>query len=326
MRDRLLYFTLVFGLFAPLFLPGEGRANEPVTIRIGHGFSSEEQLWLMKAMPQVATNVGKVYNLAFTAFRSSETRFKAFESGQLDAGTASAYSLLFAVSKGIHLTVVASISKESDKGFPAQFFVLIDSPIKTVTDLKDRTIAINGYQSSDQLWARSAIIAAGLNPEKDVKWALVPFPNMGEALRSRRIDTAGFSQPYASAEQERGGVRSLFNSRTYLPFDEEQQLVYFQPAFLKKNPKAVGAFVADLVQATNYYLAETTKAKQSLLDAKMVSLKPELYLHMPDSYRDPTCRPSVEQLEKQQDLMISTGYMKSKLDIPGFIDASFLPK
>src|SRR5580704_8765540 len=93
MRDCFFRRTFVFGLLlTPLFSSGAARADDPVTIRIGHGFSSEEQLWLMKAMPQVATNVGKVYNLAFTAFRSSETRFKAFEAGQLDAGTASAYS------------------------------------------------------------------------------------------------------------------------------------------------------------------------------------------------------------------------------------------
>jgi hypothetical protein len=58
----------------------------------------------------------------------------------------------------------------------------------------------------------------------------------------------------------------------------------------------------------------------------MVLLKPELYLHMPDSYRDASCRPSLEQLAKQQDLMISAGYMKTKLDIPSFIDTSFMPR
>src|SRR6185503_11282868 len=112
-RVRVSYYTFALGLLlVSLLIPNVSRSAEPVKIRIGHGFSSEEQLWLMKAMPQVAANQGKLYQLEFTSFRSSETRFKAFESGQLDAGTASAYSLLFAVSKGMHLKVVASISKE----------------------------------------------------------------------------------------------------------------------------------------------------------------------------------------------------------------------
>ena len=73
---------------------------QPVTLRVGHGSAVEEQLWLMKAKPDVTPNQGKVYNLEFTLFRGTDTRFQAFEAGQLDIATASGHSAILPRRRG----------------------------------------------------------------------------------------------------------------------------------------------------------------------------------------------------------------------------------
>ena len=45
---------------------------QPVTIRIGHGSAAEDQLWLMKAKPEITPNQGKLYKLDFTLFRGGD--------------------------------------------------------------------------------------------------------------------------------------------------------------------------------------------------------------------------------------------------------------
>ncbi len=86
------------------------------------------------------------------------------------------------------------------------------SPIRSVKDLKGKTIGLNGLREAFELGARLALLDAGLDPDRDVKWAVVPPPNMGEALRTGKVDLASLSQPFYAAEEARGGIRTLFTA------------------------------------------------------------------------------------------------------------------
>jgi hypothetical protein len=103
-------------------------AAEPYKIRVGHGAAVEEQLWLMKAMPSITPNQGKVYTLDYQLFRGTDQRFKAVEAGELDVFTASGATSTIAYSQGLRFKAVATISMESSKGFVTQYVVLADSP------------------------------------------------------------------------------------------------------------------------------------------------------------------------------------------------------
>jgi ABC-type nitrate/sulfonate/bicarbonate transport system substrate-binding protein len=300
-------------------------AEEPVTIRIGYGPAAEEQLWLMAAKPDVTPNQGKAYKLDMTIFRGSAPRFKAFEGGQLDAATTSANAALLAASKGIPLKILASISRESSKGFTTKYLVAADSKIATIADLRGKTIGINGYRSSIEIWARAALIEAGLNPDRDVKWAVVPFPAMGEAIRTGKVDVAGVPQPFAALEEHQGGLRILFDSKTGIPFDEELQVLIFQPDFLKKHPDAVRAFLADFVAATQFYGQHRHEAQQALLDAKFVQLDPAVLFAMQDNYRAPDGRPSIDLLRQMQDLMLKMKFQDEPAKLDEIVDLSFFP-
>src|SRR3954464_4894131 len=89
--------------------------------------------------------------------------------------------------------------------------------------------------SAMRIPAKMDALDAGLNPDRDVKWAVLPLVSMGEALRARKVDLAGISQPYFANETARGGVRTLFTVHDAMKF-KEKFLIYFNPDFLKKNP------------------------------------------------------------------------------------------
>ena len=322
--SRFLHAGLVLAIAGLSAAPALGQ-GQPVTIRIGHGSAAEDQLWLMKAKPDVTPNQGKVYRIEFSLFRGTDTRYQAFEAGQLDMTTGTGHTALFAASQGMKFKIIAGLSRESSKGFHTQYMVMDNSPIKSIRDLKGKTVGNNAARSSIELWQRIAYEKAGLNPDRDVNWAIVPFPSQGEAVRSGKLDLGAFPEPFASNEQRKGGMRTLFTSKDANSYDEELMHVAVSPDFAAKNPAVVRAFVADLVAATKYFLSNEKQAKQALLDSKLVGLPPDVYFNMKDYAMSPEGRVEVETLRKMQDDLLKYKFTRTKVDPAAFVDLSFLP-
>jgi ABC-type nitrate/sulfonate/bicarbonate transport system substrate-binding protein len=314
------------GLAVLALLVGGAAMAQPVNIRVGHGAAAEDQLWLMAAKPDLFPNMGKAYTVEWTRFPATDKRFQAFEAGAIDVATGSANSVVLAASQGLSLKAVASISQESTKAFHTLFMVKNDSPIKSIKDLKGKTIGINGFNSSIHLWALLAVQKAGLDPAKDVTFAPVPFPAQGEALRAGKVDVGAFPQPFAKMEQDKGGVTTLFTSKDGVPFDEELMLLVAKPDFAEKNQAALRAFLADLVAATKYYEQNPKEARKALIDAKFVRLPESVYFDMLDYYRQPDARIDIEGLKKMQDLQIKVGWQEKPADINALVDLNYLPK
>jgi ABC-type nitrate/sulfonate/bicarbonate transport system substrate-binding protein len=299
---------------------------DPVTIRVGRGAAAEEQLWLMEALPSITPHQGKDYKIEGTLFRGTDQRFQAYEAGALDIITSSANSVIFAASQGSKMTMIASVSRETKKGFHTLYMVKDDSPIKSPKDLKGKLIGINGLKSSIHMWAAMVVDKAGLNPATDVRFVPVPFPAQGEALRAGKIDVGAFPEPFAYMEEKKGGLRTVFTSKDAVPFDEELIVLAANPEFLKKNAPAVKAFLSDLVVATKYYATHRKEAQKALIDAKITRIPPDVYFAMPDYERDPTCRIDIDVLKKMQDLQIKAGFQEKPIDVTTIVDLSYLPK
>ena len=317
----------IVALLLVVCLPAAAGPAGPVEIRIGHGFAAEEQLWLMAARPDITPNQGKVYTLKLTAFRASADRLSAYEARQLDGGTITGATALFAAEQGVPLTLMASASREVAGGnyHNTTYLALADSGIRSVRDLRGKTIGIVDFKSSTDMWARAAVESAGLEPSRDVNYVVIPFPAMGVALRGRRIDVGAFPQPFYIAERTRGGVVEVFTSKTGVPFDEDLIMLFFHPEFVQKNNAAVRAFLRDFVVATRWYLQNTREARQALIDKRFVLTPAEVYLDMQDWFREPTGRISAEGLRRLQELHLKLGWQTKRLDLRKLVDLSLLP-
>jgi hypothetical protein len=139
-------------------------AAEPPLIRFGHGFAAEEQVWLMSARPDLTPNQGAKYRLKFISFQGNPERFQAYLANELDGGTAPGLAVIFARAQGVDLKLVAGICQEAagKEWFTTQYMVKDDGPIKGVKDLKGGTVAVVGIKTATDLWARAAILNAGL--------------------------------------------------------------------------------------------------------------------------------------------------------------------
>jgi ABC-type taurine transport system substrate-binding protein len=134
---------------------------QPATLRLGYGTAAEEPLWLVVAKPDLARNQGKAYTLDATRFTGSDKRGQAFEAGAIDLAASSANGVIFAAAEGVSARVIASISRESSRGFSTSFYVKDSSPIKSIADLKGKIVGINGFYTSGHLWLKSALEKQG---------------------------------------------------------------------------------------------------------------------------------------------------------------------
>lgn len=297
---------------------------DPLKIRLGYGVAAEEQLWLLIAKPTIGIRYGKDYTIEGTRFSGSDKRAQAFEADAIDIESSSANGVIFAAAEGVKGKIVASISRESKKGYSTSFYALATSPIKTVRDLKGKTVAVNGFETSGHLWLKTALEKAGLG-EHDVTIVPIPFPAMAEALRSGKIDAGEFPQPFDALLHKDTKVTKIFSAKDAIPTDEELIVLVAKDEYLKAHAAAIKAFLADLGAATKFYLEKTKQARQILLDAKMVRVPPDVFLAMDDYYRNPSMRAEVGTLEQMQESQFNAGFQKKKADIKQLVDLSYLP-
>lgn len=309
---------------AAILLGGQAFA-QPLQIRFGYGAAAEEPIWLLIAKPELGKNYGKAYTLEATRFPAADKRIQAFEAGALDMTSSSANALIAAAAEGVKMKAVASLSRESPKGFTTIFAVLADSAIKGPQDLKGKTIGVSGFYGSGHMWVKTFLEKHGI-AEAEIKLANIRFPAMAESLKAGKIDVGMFPQPFAAMIEKETKVRTIFTAKDAAPFEEELIVVTSKEEFLKKNEAAVRALLSDLKDATRFYNEKTKEARQVLIDKNLVRVDPEIYLGLKDYHHEPSMEVSIEALEKMQDLQVKVGFQKNRANLKDFVDNSYLPK
>ena len=295
------------------------------TIRFGRQTAAEDNVWLMLAKPDLTPNLNKSYKIEWNQFRASDVAFKAYQGGQVDLITTACNSVITAASKDDDIKDIARASRETQAGARTQYLSKKDGGPAGVSDLKGKIVGIVGHRTSTELWARMALKTGGLDPDKDVQWAVVPFASVGDAVRGDRIAVGAVPDLFAPTQLAKGDLKILFSSKTGMPFDEELICVSAEPGFLAKNGNAVRGFLSDLKSATSYLMANRDAARKALLDAKLVQLPPDLYLSSPEYLRDPNLKIDLANFAKQQDALVQAGFIDKKVDLSKLVDSSFLP-
>ena len=326
-RRTAVALTCLVGLVAFTLLPTE--AADPPLIRFGHGFAAEEQVWLMAARPDLTPGQGAKYRLKFVAFQGNPERFQAYLANELDGGTAPGLAVIFARAQGLDIKIVAGICLEADgkDWFTTAYMVKDEGPIRSVKDLKGGTAGVLGFKTATDLWVRAALLDAGLVPDKDTKVVPIAFPAMGAAVRADKVTLGTFVEPFYSAEVAKGGLRTLFTAVKAVGYDHELLDVWFGEKFLKAQPDAVRAFLADYVAATRYYVANPAQAKRDLHKAGFVRTPLEIYLKNADWKRDPGASVDVGSLKKLAVFMHEKlGWLEKPVNVDEMVDLGNLPR
>src|SRR3954447_26877807 len=289
------------------------------TIRVGWTIPAEESKYWMMRRPAEFPDLGKNYKIELTPFQGTSPMTQALAAGALDCATQAPLSLANGVVGGnLKAYIVAQHVFEKAGGFSVYWAVMDDSPIRTIADLKGKTVGISVIGGGTQGPFNLLLKQNGIDPAKDIKLVEVGFAVSEDALRQGRVDAVNMNQPFAARAEAKGGTRKLFSLSRAMP-----NIVHILEAccadFVDKNPELVKAYVRDITSAMKKALAnreETLKVVNEVLKAPIPVL--ETYLLKDNDFgRDPGAAPNFPAIQKMLDIYAETG-MLPKLDVAQF--------
>ena len=228
------------------------------------------------------------------------------------------------------ISIISDIYQDGHPGFATNtFFVLKDSPIKTVADLKGKKVAINAFGSAVDIVLRVALKKAGLDPRRDLQIVEITFPNIAPALRENRVDCGVLVIPFMPAEAAKGDLRGLFTGGDTLG----PSSVVFQVAtnkFISEQPDALRAFLEDFVQGLAWYYDPANRQKALELASGLTKSPKEVldsYFITPhDYYRDRNGCVPASAVQKPIDAMVEYKLIDKPVDAAKYIKTQFLPR
>jgi len=176
------------------------------------------------------------YRVAWSEFPSGPPLMEALNAGAIDLGSAGEAPPIFAQAASPNLVYVAN---EPPAPQGEAILVAGDGPIKTVADLRGRTVALNKGSNVHFLLV-SALERAGV-PYSEIKPAFLAPSDGAAAFARGSVDAWAIWDPYFASGERTTGGRVLANGEGVAP---NRQFYLSTRGFADANRKAIAETVA----------------------------------------------------------------------------------
>jgi NitT/TauT family transport system substrate-binding protein len=205
-----------------------------------------------------------------------------------------------------------------------------NGPVKTVADLRGRTVAIPSRFSDERLMLFRAMKLSGLKPG-DVKMLEMAPPDVAGALQAKAIDGFVMGEPFPSQAEIGGYGRVLFQAKEYWP-DYMSCILVVRQDLIDQRPAAVQTLV-DGIARSGLWLDKGKPEREDAADFVgrfYYNQKPALLrwaLTKPlDRVVYSQLAPRKADFDLVRDLMIETGVLKKKIEFSEYTDTRFSDK
>ena len=317
--------------FAAASVPLAARAQAaPLKIRFGWAIAPAQFLPVIFENTGILKHYGKSYTTEAYYFKGSAPQITALAAGELDLAALafSSFGLAIQNARMADIRVVGDLYQDGVPGFySSQYVVRADSPIKTVEDLKGKTIATNGLGGAIDMAMRNMLRNHGLEDKRDYKVIEVEFPNMAAMLGEQKVDMAGMVAPFSLTETKAGRVRSLFTIKDSMGVAQTTLMAARTP-FIAKNRDVLVDFFED-VQTGTRWLLNPANRKAALALVSRVTKQPESAFADwaftgDDYYHDPDVRPNIAALQSNLSVQKELGFLKAEIDAKAYADLSLI--
>jgi NitT/TauT family transport system substrate-binding protein len=203
-------------------------------------------------------------------------------------------------------------------------------PIKTVADLKGRTIAIPSRFSDERLLLFRAMKVWGMKPG-DIKMVEMAPPDVAGALAAGAIDGFSMGEPFPSQAEVGGFGRVLFQARDYWP-DYMSCILVVRQDLIDSRPDVVQVLV-DGIARSGLWLDQGKPEREDAADFVgrfYYNQKPALLrwaLTKPlDRVMYAPLAPRKPDFDLVRDLMMETGVLDKKIEFNEYVDTRFSDK
>ena len=315
--------------FLPALIQASPASAEPLKIRIGWGSMPAHLLPALYQDTSALKHYGTSYVVEMQQFNASTPQITALASGDIDMAAFSPAALVLGVVNAkLDLKVVADVIQDGKPGHYSQsIYVKADSPIKTVQDLKGKTIGVNGLGSAVDNALRAMLSKNGMNPKTDVRVIETSFGNILPMLNDGKIDAGPIQQPMASKLVQEGKFRLLFNSADAMGPTQFVFLVA-RKQFLDEHREQLNDFFEDHLRAIQWITDPKNRDKALPIIAK-ASVRPVEQMNYMfsaiDYYRDPWGLPDIEGLQRAIDVSAELGVVPKSIKVsPDYVYLSFV--
>ncbi len=319
--------VLTFGAGAVL-------AADPVKIRVAFTVPVTNWASLLLEKQDLARHAGKSYVLEPVHFQGTPAMITALANGELEIADLAYSSFAVAVQNAgmDDLRVIADEFQDGVAGwYSDEFFVLKDSPIKRVEDLKGKVLATNAIGSGVDIALRGMLRKAGLDDKKDVSFVETSFPSMKAMLLEKKADLVAGAPPFSFDPQFRAAARPLFVQKEGV--GTTQMIIWAaREGFLQKNRAAMVDFMEDTLRIVHFFLDPKNHDEVIKIASKVSKRPPELFKgwaftkngQKGDFYRDLNMIPNLDALQANIKLQQQMGFIKTDIDIRKYADLSIV--
>ncbi|QRY66199.1 ABC transporter substrate-binding protein (plasmid) [Ensifer sp. PDNC004] len=258
-RNLLLSAAVTLGLAAP------AAAADAVTLRY---LASQGGLSAHELAQELGYFDGTGITIESVGFATGgPASLIALASGDVEIGSAATSAVLNSIISGNDF-VAAYPSNGINDEVQSIFYVLEDSPIKSIKDIAGKSIAVNTLGAHLDYTIREALHSVGL-PTDAANQVVVPGPQLEQVLRSGQVDISAFGYwqtTFEGAARKNGGLRAIFDDTDVLG-EIAGGFVVLRRDFVKDHPEAAKTFVLQSARALDYAREHPQETKEILAKA-----------------------------------------------------------
>jgi sulfonate transport system substrate-binding protein len=329
-RSRMRSMKIILAGLAALALSAGVAAAEPVKIRVAWTVGVANWASLILEKKDLARHLGKSYLFEPVHYTGTPLMITAMATGDLEIGDL-AYSTLAIAIENAGMDDLRVIGDDFQDGvgdhYSNEYFVLKDSPIKKIEDLKGQVIATNAAGSAVDIAMRAMLRQHGLEEKRDYTMVEAAFPTMGAMLAGKKAALIPGVIPFSLNPEFRSTARVLFIQKEAI--GPTQMIVFAaRKAFLDKNRAAMVDMMEDMIRIVRWYLDPANHKEAVAIAARFTKQPPERFdswlFTAKDYYRDPDMKPNLAALQANIGTQKQLGFIKSEIDVKKYADLSII--
>jgi NitT/TauT family transport system substrate-binding protein len=316
----------VGGIALPTMLARPAQAADPLREGL--------QIGAMGALRTTLSAAAKQYDLTFDAkdFRDSTSVLLAIEQGELEIGNTTTQHLIRAISENIPVRWVC--------GWAGGYNVLVS---RKGLDLKPNDAAALKSEAASRRQAGKALVigvptgsmqhaklavylkSIGIDPDKDVQIANIPFPNHPRALEAAEVDLAMTLSAFGAIAIEKGDA-VLFLHLFGGNFGKQEVGFIVTEKLIKEKPALVQRIVTAHVEVMKTFMGQPDKQieferKYSRLPDPVIAMQEREFLRY-------NFRTNVADIRTMARELHELGWVKEDFGpkVDSFVDLSFAAK
>jgi NitT/TauT family transport system substrate-binding protein len=326
---RLLRFLLAGACAAVIGAPA-AEAADPVLIRVSYVVAPSDWAPLLPEKPDLLRNNGKSYKLEVVRVVGTPALVTAMANNEIEIGNHAYSSLAIAIANA-GMTDLRVISDQFQDGVPGhsttQFYVLKDSPIQKVEDVKGKVVSSNAAGSAVDIAMRAMLKKHGLEDKRDYTHIEAPLPAMKAMLLDKKADLIPSVVPFQFDPELQSKGRPLFTQREALGVT--QMIVWTaRQGFIDKNRAAMVDFMEDALRVVRWYLDPKNHDEAVKIAAKITRLPPERFqgwfFTNKDYARNGNLMPDIAALQSNIDQTRALGFFRNPVDVQKYVDLSLV--